>query len=220
MSPKRSEIFKADRREEILVAAIGLFVAQGYDRTTMREIARAAGVSTGAIYVYYPTKGSMLQAICSEQASRMRAMLETALHNLPAEADPIVTGMLAFVGRFGDRSPDERRQRERIDLLLRYEATRDEAVAASVREVIESWRALVMTLLRAQQEAGRVRADVDIAALTELFLALPNGLEMTELLVGSPTDWPTVVGALADVLWRGLAPTVPHGRGRTLVDGA
>lgn len=214
MSPKRSDIFNADRREEILVAAIGLFITQGYDRTTMREIARAAGVSTGAIYVYYPTKGSMLQAVCAEQAQQMRVMIETALDNLPAEADPIVTGMMAFVGRFGDLSPAERRQRERIDLLLRYEATRDEAVAASVREVIDSWRALVIKLLRAQQAAGRVRADVDVTALAELFLALPNGLEMTELLAGIATDWPTVVGTLADVLWRGLAPATPQGNGR------
>jgi len=220
MSPKRSDIFKADRREEILLAAIGLFVTQGYDRTTMREIARAAGVSTGAIYVYYPTKGSMLQAICSEQAQQMRAMIEHTLHDLPADADPLAAGMMTFVGRFGDLSPDERRQHERLDLLLRYEATRDEAVAASVREVIESWRTLVVALLRAQQAAGRVRADIDVVSLAELFLALPGGLEMTELLAGTATDWPVVVGTLADVLWRGLAPPAPHDNGHALVHGA
>ena len=220
MSPKRSDIFKADRREEILAAAIGLFVTQGYDRTTMREIARAAGVSTGAIYVYYPTKGSMLQAICAEQAQQMRALVEDTLNDLPADADPLAASLLAFVGRFGALSLHDRRKHERLDLLLRYEATRDEAVAASVREVIESWRALVITILRAQQAAGRIRADLDVVSLAELFMALPGGLEMTELLVGTATDWPVVVGTVADVLWRGLAPPAPQRNGVPLLDGA
>src|SRR5690242_13381925 len=64
MSPKRSEEFKADREEEILAAARRCFLAQGYDRTTMREIAAEAGVSTGAIYTYFGTKVEILQALC------------------------------------------------------------------------------------------------------------------------------------------------------------
>ncbi|HEY8601648.1 MAG TPA: hypothetical protein VIL85_24695, partial [Thermomicrobiales bacterium] len=173
-----------------------------------------------AIYVYYPTKGSMLQAICSEQAQQMRAMVEHTLNDLPADADPLAASLLAFVGRFGALSVDDRRKHERLDLLLRYEATRDEAVAASVREVIESWRELVITILRAQQAAGRVRADIDVVALAELFLALPGGLEMTELLASTATDWPVVVGAIADVLWRGLAPPAAEDSGRTVADSA
>ncbi|CAA9589450.1 MAG: Transcriptional regulator, AcrR family [uncultured Thermomicrobiales bacterium] len=210
MSPKRSDEFKADRREEILVAAMHLFVTRGYDRTTMREIAREAGVSTGAIYVYYPTKAAMLQAVCADEAARMHAILQTTLHDLPADADLLAAGMMAFVGRFGNLSPGERQRRERIGLMLRYEATRDDAVGESVRAVIASWRALVVAIIRAQQESGRIRADVDVAALTEMLLALPQGLELVELSSGTATDWPTVVGTLADVLWHGLAPVRPR----------
>lgn len=206
MSPKRSDEFKADRRDEILVAAMNLFVAQGYDRTTMREIAAAAGVSTGAIYVYFPTKTAMLQAVCADEAARMRAILRSTLDGLPADADPLAAGMLAFAGRFGVLDAGARRQRERIGELLRYEATRDEAVGASVREVIASWRTLIRTLIRAQQEAGRIRATIDPDALTEILLALPEGLELIELLGGGATDWPTVIATLADLLWHGLLP--------------
>lgn len=210
MSPKRSDEFKADRREEILVAAMHLFVTLGYDRTTMREIAREAGVSTGAIYVYFPTKAAMLQAVCADEAARMHAILQATLQDLPADADLLAAGMMAFVGRFGNLSAAERQRRERIGLMLRYEATRDDAVGESVREVIASWRALVVAIIRAQQESGRIRADVDAAALTETLLALPQGLELVELSSGTATDWPMVVGTLADVLWHGLAPARPR----------
>ena len=207
MSPKRSDEFKADRREEILAAAIELFVTRGYDRTTTREIARATGVSTGAIYTYFPTKAAMLQAVCTDEATRMRALIESTLRALPADADPLAAGLMTFIGRFGTLGPAERRRREQIELMLRYEATRDAAIAASVRELIASWRMFVVAILRAQQAAGRIRAEIDAVALAELFLALPNGLEFTELLSGTPTDWPALVGTLADVLWHGLAPS-------------
>lgn len=206
MSPKRSDEFKADRRDAILVAAIDLFVARSYDRTTLREVAAAAGVSTGAIYVYFPTKAAILQAVCAEEAARMRAILQSTLNGLPADADPLAAGMLAFAGRFGALDAEARRQRGRIGQLLRYEATRDETVGASVREVIASWRTLIAALVRVQQEAGRIRATIDPDALTEILLALPQGLESLELLGGDATDWSATIATLADLLWYGLLP--------------
>ncbi len=48
------------RREQIVTAAIELFAGQGYERTTMLDIARKAGVSVGLIYQYAQTKEDVL----------------------------------------------------------------------------------------------------------------------------------------------------------------
>lgn len=214
MSPKRSDEFKADRRDKILEAAVGLFVAQGYDRTTLREIARTAGLSTGAIYIYFPTKAAILQALCADEAAQMRAILRATLTTLPTDADPLAAGMMAFAGRFGTFDAAHRQRRMRIGQLLRYEATRDDAVGASVREVIDSWRTLVASIVRAQQEAGLLRASIDPDALTEILLALPQGLELLDLLGGGASDWSAVVATLADLLWHGLLPESTPGIGQ------
>lgn len=50
------------RRAMIRDAAIALFAAQGYARTTTKEIAQAAGVSEGTIFKYFPTKRDLLLA--------------------------------------------------------------------------------------------------------------------------------------------------------------
>jgi AcrR family transcriptional regulator len=50
----------ARRRDQIVAAAIDLFAAQGYDRTTMLDVARKAGVSVGLIYQYAQTKEDVL----------------------------------------------------------------------------------------------------------------------------------------------------------------
>ncbi len=206
MSPKRTAAFKADRREEILDAAIELFVTQGYDRTTMRAIAQAVGISTGGIYVYYPTKAAMLQAICTNEAARMQHLLDETLANLPADADPLTVTLMMFVERFKRLNPEERRQREQISMLLKYEARRDDEVAANLREIFLSWRQFTHQHLQAHQAAGRIRADLNIEALTELFLALPEGFENIELFAGPTLDWPTIIATIADTLWHGLAP--------------
>jgi AcrR family transcriptional regulator len=54
------ESLVARRREQIVAAATDLFAAQGYDRTTMQDVARKAGISTGLIYQYAQTKEDVL----------------------------------------------------------------------------------------------------------------------------------------------------------------
>lgn len=51
---------KARRRGQIVPAAVELFSERGYHRTTMQDIARRAGVSTGLIYQYAQTKEDIL----------------------------------------------------------------------------------------------------------------------------------------------------------------
>ena len=53
----------AATRARILSTATELFRRQGFEKTTMREIARVAGVALGAAYYYFPTKESMVQAL-------------------------------------------------------------------------------------------------------------------------------------------------------------
>src|SRR5262245_686563 len=53
--------FNRDTERLVLDTALGLFREQGYDRTTMRAIATAAGISTGNAYYYFPSKQHLVQ---------------------------------------------------------------------------------------------------------------------------------------------------------------
>lgn len=52
------------RRQEIVNAAVGLFVKKGYHETTVREIAKEFGMSMGALYDYIRTKEDILFLVC------------------------------------------------------------------------------------------------------------------------------------------------------------
>lgn len=49
-------------REKILDTAVGLFRERGFDETTMREVARQAGVALGLAYHYFPSKEAVVMA--------------------------------------------------------------------------------------------------------------------------------------------------------------
>ncbi len=51
------------RREEILQVAAALFAAKGFEETTIREIAEAAGILSGSLYHHFATKEEMLHAL-------------------------------------------------------------------------------------------------------------------------------------------------------------
>jgi TetR/AcrR family transcriptional regulator, regulator of autoinduction and epiphytic fitness len=58
---------KAENRARIIRAARDLFLAQGYDKTSLAQIAREARVSTGTLFKRYPSKAALFAAVTSEQ---------------------------------------------------------------------------------------------------------------------------------------------------------
>jgi len=63
---ERKERITKQRKEQILNAALGVFSRKGFGEATIPEIAREAGVATGTIYNYYPSKRELLVAIVTD----------------------------------------------------------------------------------------------------------------------------------------------------------
>ena len=54
---------KETRPQELLAAALTLFVEKGFAATRAEEVARLAGVSKGTLYLYYPSKEELFKAV-------------------------------------------------------------------------------------------------------------------------------------------------------------
>jgi len=67
-------------KDEIEAAAFSLFDEQGFDATTVEQIARRAGIATRTFFRYFPTKEDVVFADQGELVARLRAAL--------AETDP------------------------------------------------------------------------------------------------------------------------------------
>jgi len=68
-----------ETRERIVDAALTLFREKGFDETTMRDIAAAAEVATGAAYYYFRSKEELVMAFYARTAEEARTLLPPAI---------------------------------------------------------------------------------------------------------------------------------------------
>src|SRR5690348_11986203 len=61
---------KAATRQRILDTARRLFTDRGYDATATRDIARAAGIASGTLFNYFPTKEAIVACLAREAITR------------------------------------------------------------------------------------------------------------------------------------------------------
>src|SRR5215469_11694436 len=65
----------AENQRRIEAAALKLFTKQGFHGTNIREIAGKIGVSTGAIYTYYPSKEAIFESLVESYRARVNDWL-------------------------------------------------------------------------------------------------------------------------------------------------
>jgi AcrR family transcriptional regulator len=68
-----------DTRSRILTAALDLFRRQGFDQTTMREIAAEAGVALGSAYYYFESKEALVMAFYEHASKEMSVQIDSGL---------------------------------------------------------------------------------------------------------------------------------------------
>jgi AcrR family transcriptional regulator len=87
-----------ESREKILAAARDVFAAKGFERTTIDEIADAAGVAKGTVYYSFTSKSALYAGVISDGVAWLKA--ETAKH--AEECGPFLVRMTAIVRTLTD----------------------------------------------------------------------------------------------------------------------
>lgn len=197
----------AGTRQRILDAAAELFEAQGYGRTTVRQIADAAGVAADTVYASFGAKGRVLTALID---SRLAPSGETSLLDRPevvsVRDEPDQRRQLRLFAR--DIAAMSTRVRPVFE-ILRTAAAVDSEMAA-VHAEMEGYR--VENMRRAAEWVaahGPLRAPVERVADTLWALASPDVARLLCVHRGwtddQYADW------LADALIRTLLPDEPNG---------
>jgi TetR/AcrR family acrAB operon transcriptional repressor len=190
-----------ERQQQILDAAAAVIVRQGYDKTTIRDVAQEAGTSRGTVYLYFKGKEELFEALLyREYMQYAQAWLDYI------EADPrggTVGGAYRATMRAVNSRPLiaalMRRDRRVIGNYLRK---RDNLFASMQSGVNPA------AFIGALQAAGAIRQDVDAALVVHILELLSYG----QLTIGDfkpPEQSPpyeVVMEALADLMDRALLP--------------
>lgn len=172
--------FSASKRERrataILAAAAHVFARRGLKASTMDEIARAAGVAKGTLYLYHPSKQELFVAVFDglfrQLTERMQERLDTDGGRPVAEQ---LRGLVADVFAWDDRFL------ELLPLWLEFWAAAGsgdlrERMTTSLRGIYEDVIALVGGLLARGQATGEFRPDFDPRAHAAVLMGAIDGL--------------------------------------------
>lgn len=156
------------RREHILDAALACFVRGGFHATTMQSICREAGISPGALYIYFDSKEALIAGLCE----RDRAEFAERFGRL-ADAPDFLEALTAIGEHyFVAESPEK----QRFAVEMGVEATRNPRIAEIFmgvdRYCSDSFEALFQRL----KDEGRIAPRVDIPTLAKVFSVLGDGM--------------------------------------------
>ena len=201
--------------DRLLHAAAEVFAEKGYERAGVAEIARRAGVTTGAIYNRFGGKAELL--------------LEAVDHHVPRSLDNVLNGASESVGRLpatkvlstlGDHLLDDLDGGHGLFLEAMVAARRDPELAARLRERVADEDRRLGKLVDEGTSDGLLDPDLDQQAVVRLAHAIGFGMLLTRSMgldLPDPDHWHVVIGRVLDGLAlpsASMPDTTPSGEQR------
>lgn len=150
------------RREEIISAAVSLFCEKGYEGTTIRDIARAVGVTEGLLYHYFPSKSALIA-----ECWRRRSWHSRAVAIVAGAGDRPVASVLGELIRDHLASLYENGPAFRMHAA---EMLRNGELAAMSQHYIQETHAAIAEYVRRKQHAGWIHPDADPDVVAHVIL--------------------------------------------------
>lgn len=191
---------KGDKRARILKGAIQVFAKKGFYTARVADIAKAAGVADGTIYLYFKNKDDILISLFEERFDHVIATLRAELPGLPdavARLRHLIDLQLGTMEKHRDLA-------EVITVNLR-QSTRFLRQYAAPR--FSQYLEIMSGVIAEGQRDGSLRADVNPTIVARMIFGSIDGLALTWALgSGTPGELSKAAAQLTEVLVRGLRP--------------
>jgi TetR/AcrR family fatty acid metabolism transcriptional regulator len=190
-----------DKRDRILKAAVKVFARNGFHATRVSEVAKAAGVADGTIYLYFKSKEELLVSLFEDRVSKLLAFMQDSLPKLSSAPERLRAVIDMQLGLL----EGERELAEVITVILRQSTRLMKEFAAP--KFIAYLDAIAKIVSEGQAE-GDFRTDISPHIAARAVFGALDGITLTWAL-GRAEQGALARAAtqLADVLLRGLAPT-------------
>ena len=175
-----NEALRTAQRERILTAAEALLVTHGVERSRLRDVAEAAGVSIGTVQHYFETRDRLIAELFDWSAERrLRAWVEA----VPADGDPwsrVVALLYASL-------PEPALWRSRIWIEFCAMA-RDDALRAKLDRFYDAWRPPFRQVIEEGTAVGVFDPAAPVDDIVDLFIMLGDGASVAIALQAPGVD--------------------------------
>jgi AcrR family transcriptional regulator len=163
----RIERHKAEKLERIKLAARKLFERKGFAHTSISEIAHAADVGVGTVFLYAASKEQLLILCFRDEVG---SSIEQGFRTVPRA--PLLEQVIHV---FNVMIEHHQRNVELARIFVKEVPFASDDPQRGVREVMDRFYRQMEGLIRAAQRSGQIRADIDSACLANNLFALYIG---------------------------------------------
>ncbi|HUQ60804.1 TetR/AcrR family transcriptional regulator [Lentzea sp.] len=158
----------AEKKRHITDTAAVLFARKGFDRTTVADICKAARISTGSLFHYFPTKRAIFREIFEQDGADNAAMFAEARELSPWD------GVLLVVDRLSAPALDRAVAGLVVEVVA--QASRDPELWELVGHNEQVVRDELAALLRRADDAGQISLPVSAVTAASWAQGLVDGL--------------------------------------------
>jgi AcrR family transcriptional regulator len=202
-----------DTRSRLIEAAVEVFAERGYEGTKVQDVARRAGLTTGAIYANFRDKNELL-------AEAVRLGAEELVVNFSAMRSGGASGVAVIEAMARQLAQNQGRLRRQVLLEGMGAARRDNNIADVMRDNVVRGTGHLIALIEVARSEGDIADDIDSEALARFAYALGFGYYLLETLGLPPPDdaaWTAlvrrlIVGMRADEVAGAAAATAAAGK--------
>lgn len=189
------------RRQDILKAALEEFTRAGFGATRLEDVARAAGVAKGTLYLYFPNKQALFEGLVKENIAPVMADAADLLPHFPGTTRDLVRLMAdLLVARVLQGSAAGV-----LRLMIAEGARFPELAAFHHREVVSRTLPLVRAVMERGLARGEITSDAAVRFPQMVFAPALTALVWNSLFGAiDPIDARAFVDAHLDMLMRGL----------------
>lgn len=170
MSEHRQRLSAEERQEEIVRAAVELAGEQGVDSVTTQDMAKAVGITQGAIFRHFPSKDMIWLAVVHWVRGRLMGVLDVAAEQGSDPVDALEKMFFAHLA-FVERVPAIPKLVFTSQLLKKNPKIRD-----LVRSILVDYEAKVTGLIAQAKAQNLVRPDLDEQGAAVMFTGMIQGL--------------------------------------------
>lgn len=157
----RRQAAKIRTRQKVLDAARALFAERGYEPATIRDIAKGAGMSTGAVFANFQDKAELFEAVLAEDMAKLAETLKAAA----ATENSLRARLMAALSAGYHGSLE---QLPLVQAVVARSWFQPVAAEMRTRAAITPLLSVVTNALQAGVREGELRQDADVRLLSEL----------------------------------------------------
>jgi len=193
-----------DKYQRILDAAIIVFAEQGFFRSTVAQIAKAAGVADGTIYLYFKNKEDILVRIFDDKTRQVFARFRIAVDEADNAIDKLRNLIWTHLSEFQNN----------IHMAVLYQSETHQStrlVEVQIREMSKMYLDIVSEIVEQGQQENRIRKNLYLGLVKRFILGAVDEVINTWIHSGGTYELASMADPLVSLFINGIGTPQKQG---------